>query len=106
MRKLKPFLAEWGLVAALLAVAMLLWTVVAFAASPTLLKATITTAVSNVTTTPVQLMDGAPYNLEIQSNFIYGSGGTSADAWVQRSGWTFAMAGRQQATAITTLATL
>jgi hypothetical protein len=48
------------------------------------LTAGITTAIAVTTTTPVKL-NGAPRNLTIQANFVYGSGGTSVDAYVQTS---------------------
>jgi len=69
----------------LLAAVLAAWTVPALAASPTLLKVIITGAVSNVTTALVQFLDGPPLNLEIQSNFVYGSAGTTADFYVQTS---------------------
>ena len=46
---------------------------------------TITTAVSALTSAPLQTGGVAPQALTIQCNFTYGSGGTSADAWVQTS---------------------
>lgn len=45
----------------------------------------ITTAKSAQTTTVYQFKDGPPRNLALQATFTYGSGGTSADAWVQTS---------------------
>lgn len=45
----------------------------------------ITTAQSAQTTTVLQFKDGIPENLTLQATFTYGSGGTSADAWVQTS---------------------
>lgn len=45
----------------------------------------VTTAVAAGTTTPVQFPEGAPLHIAVQCNFTYGSGGTSADAWVQTS---------------------
>src|SRR5262245_29233906 len=50
-----------------------------------LLSATIITAAAGVTTTPVQMKDGAPQSILLHANFNYGSGGTSADFWVQIS---------------------
>jgi hypothetical protein len=53
-----------------------------------LLNATITTAVTASTTTAVQLrpLGGTiADNVLLQGNFTYGSGGTTADAWVQTS---------------------
>jgi hypothetical protein len=44
----------------------------------------ITTAIPATTTTPTQL-PGTPRNLSIQANFVYGSGGTSVDVYVQTS---------------------
>jgi hypothetical protein len=55
------------------------------ACAANLLTATITTAVTAATTTPLQFLNGAPRNLEIQGTFTYGSGGTSVDAYVQTS---------------------
>jgi hypothetical protein len=46
---------------------------------------TITTAVSATAATPLQFRAGVPHNATIQANFVYGSGGTSADAYVQIS---------------------
>jgi hypothetical protein len=51
---------------------------------------TITTAVSALTSTPLQSLTGSgrqflPTNMALQATFTYGSGGTSADAWVQTS---------------------
>jgi hypothetical protein len=45
----------------------------------------ITTATAAVAGTVALAKGGAPSNLTIQGNFVYGSGGTSADAWVQTS---------------------
>ena len=50
-----------------------------------LIAKTITTAVTAVTTVPVQAGGTSPQTLIIQGNFTYGSGGTTADAWVQTS---------------------
>ena len=45
----------------------------------------ITTAVTSQVTPALIKRDFAPESLVIQANFTYGSGGTSADAWVQTS---------------------
>lgn len=45
----------------------------------------ITGAVSAQTTAPVQFRDGVPESCILQANFTYGSGGTSADGYVQMS---------------------
>jgi hypothetical protein len=51
---------------------------------PNLLAATITTAVSaQAVGNTLKFYEGSPRNLTIQANFTYGSGGTSADAYVQ-----------------------
>ena len=50
-----------------------------------LLNVTITTAVTAVVTTTEQFRDGNPESAIIQGTFTYGSGGTTADAWVQTS---------------------
>jgi hypothetical protein len=50
-----------------------------------LLNATITTAVTNAVTTPVQLRGRIPRGIVIQAVFTYGSGGTTAQVWVQTS---------------------
>jgi hypothetical protein len=50
-----------------------------------LLNATITTAVAASVTTTEQFRDGNPESAIIQGTFTYGSGGTTADAWVQTS---------------------
>lgn len=55
------------------------------ALASTIAALTVTTAVSAGTATPLQFNDGVPESLAIQANFVYGSGGTSADAWVQTS---------------------
>lgn len=55
------------------------------ASATNLLTATITTAGAGVVGTAVQFMPGSPPNLSIQCNFTYGSGGTSADFYVQTS---------------------
>ena len=68
---------------ALIIAALVMSAAPAFAS--TLLSLTITTAVTAQTTTPLQFRNGAPPNLVLQANFTYGSGGTSADAYVQTS---------------------
>src|SRR6195256_56655 len=50
-----------------------------------LLNATITTAVTASVTSPEQFRDGNPESAIIQGTFTYGSGGTTAKAWVQTS---------------------
>jgi hypothetical protein len=50
-----------------------------------LLNATITTAVTASVTAPAQTRDGNPESAIIQGTFTYGSGGTTAKAWVQTS---------------------
>jgi hypothetical protein len=50
-----------------------------------LLNATITTALTASATAPEQFRDGDPESAVIQGTFTYGSGGTTADAWVQTS---------------------
>ena len=50
----------------------------------TLYSATITTAISGVGQTPVIGLEQAKY-LVLHANFVYGSGGTSADVYVQTS---------------------
>ena len=50
----------------------------------TLLSKTITTAVSIVATSQTSFTQ-RPVSLTLQANFTYGSGGTSADAYVQTS---------------------
>jgi len=56
-------------------------------AATTLLKATITTAVTAAVSSTLQVnsSDAVPASAAIQGNFVYGSGGTTADAWVQTS---------------------
>ena len=45
---------------------------------------TITDAIDPpATSTQLQFVDGAPRNLTLQANSVYGSGGTSVDAYVQ-----------------------
>jgi hypothetical protein len=51
---------------------------------PNLLTATITTPVTNAVT-PMLQRRTQRYGVILQGNFIYGSGGTSVDAWVQTS---------------------
>lgn len=48
-----------------------------------LLSLAITTAVSATAGPVYQFADGGPKNVLIQGNFTYGSGGTTADAYVQ-----------------------
>lgn len=59
------------------------------AAATTLLELPITAAVTTQLTSTFQLRPGPggalPSNLTLQANFTYGSGGTSADAYVQTS---------------------
>lgn len=50
---------------------------------PTLYSATITTAVTGVTGTVFEFAADTPRNVTLQGNFTYGSGGLTADAWVQ-----------------------
>lgn len=69
--------------AAVATVAMLAAMAATPAVAATLLALTPTTAVSAQVSAPLTFIDGAPRNVEIQGNFTYGSGGTSADAWVQ-----------------------
>lgn len=49
-----------------------------------LLTLTITGALAATATAAVKLL-GAPRNLAVQGNFSYGSGGTTADAYLQTS---------------------
>lgn len=58
---------------------------VAPAWATTLLSLTITTAVSAQVTGALQFRDSNPESALLQCNFTYGSGGTSADAWMQSS---------------------
>jgi hypothetical protein len=52
----------------------------------TLLPATtITTAVTGVTSTPVQVKDTPPENVVIQCNITGGTGGSTLDVWIQTS---------------------
>jgi hypothetical protein len=53
---------------------------------------TITTAVS-ATVTPWAELNGTPRNLTVQVNFVYGSGGTTVDVYLQTS-----LDGKQTAT--------
>jgi len=55
------------------------------ASATTLLAVAITTAVTAQVSAAQQLFDGPPRAMAIQCNFTYGSGGTTADAWVQTS---------------------
>jgi hypothetical protein len=50
-----------------------------------LLGLTITTALSATGGTAVQFTHGSPRNVTLEAIFTYGSGGTSADAYVQTS---------------------
>jgi hypothetical protein len=50
-----------------------------------LLNVPITTAVTASVTTPEQFREGNPESAIIQGTFTYGSGGTTAAAWVQTS---------------------
>jgi hypothetical protein len=50
-----------------------------------LLSTGITTAVAAVVTTPLQLRDGPSESMAFQATLTYGSGGTTATAWVQTS---------------------
>ena len=45
----------------------------------------ITTAVTAVTSNVLIRRNAPPESLVLQANFVYGSGGTAADAWVQSS---------------------
>lgn len=56
----------------------------ASAQATTLLSTSVTTAVTAAVTTPLQLRATAP-NIVLQGTFTWGSGGTTADAWVQTS---------------------
>ncbi len=52
----------------------------------TLLSLTITTALTAQVTVPLQVAKGGvPPSVTVQCTFTYGSGGTTADAWVQTS---------------------
>jgi len=71
-----------------LALAFLALTALAMPArAATLLGVTVTTAVTAQTGPVLQAQTrfGRAANMTIQGNFTYGSGGTSADAWVQTS---------------------
>ena len=46
---------------------------------------TITAAVSPAVVTPWVPFNGTPRNLAVQANFVYGSGGTSVDVYIQTS---------------------
>jgi hypothetical protein len=81
------------------ALAVTFWTLPAFAGQGgTLLKLSITTANSlqsgagnctgttaSCSLTQVQVAQGSPESATVQCNFTYGSGGTSADVWIQTS---------------------
>jgi hypothetical protein len=45
----------------------------------------ITTAVATATTMMLESVGGPPYNLTLQCAFVFGSGGTAVDVWVQTS---------------------
>lgn len=45
----------------------------------------ITSAIASGTLAGVEKLLGAPRNLTLQANFVYGSGGTTVDAYVQTS---------------------
>jgi hypothetical protein len=91
MRVMKKFL--------LLAAALIMWAAPASAGQgSTIAKLAITTAQSlqagagncagasaTCSLTRVQVAPSAPENVTVQCNFVYGSGGTSADAWLQTS---------------------
>jgi hypothetical protein len=55
------------------------------AVAGTILSLAPTAAVTAQVSTPQTFVGGAPLSAEIAANFTYGSGGTSADAWVQTS---------------------
>lgn len=50
-----------------------------------ILRLALTTAITGPVAQPVAPLPRTPRSLTIQANFIYGSGGTSVDAWVQTS---------------------
>ena len=50
-----------------------------------LLSLPITTALTSQRSAPLQLRDGPCESIALQANFTYGSGGTTATAWVQTS---------------------
>jgi hypothetical protein len=52
---------------------------------PSLLSIPVTTAQAAQLGAVFEFVAGDPRNLCVQGNFTYGSGGTSADAWVQTS---------------------
>lgn len=56
---------------------------------------TITSAITTALVTPWVALNATPRNLSIQTNFVYGSGGTSVDVYVQTS-----LDGKQTATDI------
>lgn len=72
-----------------LSVVILLLALVSPAYATALLNITPTTAVTAQVTSTFQLRPGPsgglPSNMALQGTFTYGSGGTSADAWVQTS---------------------
>jgi hypothetical protein len=57
----------------------------AHAAHATTLSTNTITTAGTVTSTAIQTKDWAPQNISIQCNFTYGSGGTTADAYIQTS---------------------
>lgn len=50
-----------------------------------LFSATITAPLTATVTTPISFRKGTPESVVVQSVFTYGSGGTTAKAWVQTS---------------------
>lgn len=73
-----------------LTVAALLLTLVSPARAAAILNVTVTTAVTTQVSATFQLRAGPsqrslPASLTLQASFTYGSGGTTADAWVQTS---------------------
>lgn len=69
-----------------LAAALLLALMLAPALAKSFGVLVITTAVTAQTTAPVQTRSGQlAASASVQCNFTYGSGGTSADAWIQTS---------------------
>jgi len=67
-----------------LAVALLVAASPFVAHAANLLTLPITSAISTATTPPFKL-NASPLHLTVQANFIYGSGGTTVDAYVQTS---------------------
>lgn len=73
----------------LLGLFLALWTIIP-AQAVTLLNTPVTTAVTAIVTPSFQIRPGPggqflPTNMAIQANFAWGSGGTTALAWVQTS---------------------